>query len=633
MISTQPTKCMPGNPFKGPDDGDPLTSKELLILLAIPRAAKTTPSTTAFRLPLGPDPAQGWIDVNYSETCSIVSRLASTWKSRLGTLLNKSDDRMSGIGPGTTICIMAQPAVNSIFHHLAFGSLGCTVQYISLALGNDIICSSLRESECDAVLYSGIDDARVRFMKDNFDGVFIALPRNEFSCELVQEEKTGCAGSAPPWPEPRRPTPSLILHSSGTTGVPKLIRFSLFWYTLFLPTDDVKAIWAAYFPATTHSSPRPLQRHPQLIFCPPFWQSYHITLLIHLITTIPVTFGYLQDAAGLPSNQLISWARALDVGAIICSPRFLREMSTEEFQAQVDFLRSLNSITLTGGPVDRSMSELFEKYRLPITNLYNASEYGGDLSTKRPPYTHLRPGPRGPPLVLPISEPDADGSRQVQLWHTISTSPHIAYLHARGDPLIKFEPFPGEGPHKGELAVNTNDIFQEVHDEAGVAYIFLGRGDDMIRIVGYADMNASQFETELISTIDARWKEGVGCGWMLDAVQLFGNTLPHTALVVQVYPTSQRGETIGKEVLDDLYDAVERANKKLAPEPLRVDPRKWMLVMTSEGEAYGPNAESVQGLRLQVTHKHSLQRWQNVQAFKPWLDGLGNGSGTGLKET
>ncbi|CAE6502481.1 unnamed protein product [Rhizoctonia solani] len=465
-------------------------------------------------------------------------------------------------------------------------------------------------------------------MERRFDEALVSLPEEEFAHRLAQEEKGGRAGLAPSWPELRRPTPALIPHTSGTTGVAKLIRFSLFWYTLFLPTDDVKVISAAYFSGTAHSSPKPPQTQPQLIFSPSFWQSYHALLLIHLITATPVTFCHLQDAANLPSKQLIPWARALDVRSIICSPRVLREMSIEEFEAQAEFLGSLNSITVSGGPVDRSMSALFEKYHLPITNLYSASEFGGGLSAKRPPFTHLRPGPRGPPLVFPISEPDSDSSRQVQLWHTLSTSPHLAHFHARGGASLKLEPFPGEGPHKGEPAVNTNDIFQEVQDKgSGVAYIFLGRGDDMIRITGYGDMNASQFETEFISEIDARWKGAQGRKWMLHAVQLFGNTLPYTTLVVQLYSSNQGGK-LGQGELEELCEAVEQVNKKLTLGPLSVDPKK-MLVITP-GAAYGTNAASIDGLRLEVTHKHSLQRWRNLQVFKRWLEGLDAGEGLGV---
>ncbi|CAE6452830.1 unnamed protein product [Rhizoctonia solani] len=395
-MPTQPTDAMPNNPFKGPDE--------------------------AFRLPLGPDPASGSIDVNFSEACSIISRLASTWNSRLGALLSKPDHSPFSVGPGTTICVLVQPAVFGIFHHLAFGALGCTMQYVSLSLSDEVMHAHLCESKCNVILHSGIDD-RIKAIKEGFDGEVVRIPEEEHAQQLARGEKSGRAGLAPTWPEPRRPTPALILHSSGTTGAAELFRFSLFWYTIPLPTDDPKVISAAYFSTKADSSSRSPQKHPKLIFSPPFWQSYHSSLLIHLLTATPVTFGYFPDAANLPSNQLVSWAKALDVGSIICVPRFLREISIEEFEKQAEFLGGLHSISLVGGSVDRSMSALFEKYQLRITNLYSSSEFGGGLSAKAAPYTHLHPGPKGPPLVLPISEPDLDGSRQVQLWHALSTSP------------------------------------------------------------------------------------------------------------------------------------------------------------------------------------------------------------------
>ncbi|KAJ1304159.1 hypothetical protein OPQ81_008559 [Rhizoctonia solani] len=61
MDSTNPTRPSkpPPNAYEGPDDNDPLTEKELEILLAIPRAAENTPNDTAFRIPLGADPLYG----------------------------------------------------------------------------------------------------------------------------------------------------------------------------------------------------------------------------------------------------------------------------------------------------------------------------------------------------------------------------------------------------------------------------------------------------------------------------------------------------------------------------------------------------------------------------------------------
>ncbi|KAJ1302137.1 hypothetical protein OPQ81_000966 [Rhizoctonia solani] len=564
MSSLPSPNIQSNNPFKGPDDGDPLTPKELSILLAIPRTAQTSPNTMAFRLPLGPDPAQGWVDVNYSQTCAIVSRLASIWKSRLDTLLGSA-------GPGTTICMFVQPGVHAIFHYFAFRALGCTMQYLYSCLGISEICSKLRESNCDAILHSGMEDAWIRAMKAHFGEKLVALPEEEFAHQLARDEKEGRAGLAPPWPEPRRPTPALILHSSGTTGVPKLLRLSLFWYTLALPTDNVTGTSAVYSSGTVLARSKATEARPHLIFSPPFWGSYHYTLITRILMSTPITFCHFRDAGNLPPKQLMRWARALG-------------------------------------------------------NIYGISEFGRSLSARTPPYNHLRPDLECFPLVLPISEPDSNGSRQVQLWLPLSASPRLAHLYVRGGAQIKIEPFPGEGVHKGELAVNTHDIFQEVRDgESGFAYISLGRGDDMIRLARFGQMNASRFETELASIIYARHKEGLGGRWMIDTVQLFGNALPHTALVVQLCRSAPGEGTVQKEVLEELYGAVEQVNEKLCLGPTRVDPKRRMLVIAPEGEVYGPNADSVRGRQLELTHKRSLQRWKNVQNFKAWLDGLSDG--------
>ena len=49
-----------------------------------------------------------------------------------------------------------------------------------------------------------------------------------------------------------------------------------------------------------------------------------------------------------------------------------------------------------------------------------------------------------------------------------------------------------------------------------------------------------------------------------------------------------------------------------------------MLIVTLDGKAYGPGVSDLGGKvpQLIVTHKHSLQRWKNVEAFKSWLDRL-----------
>lgn len=193
----QPTCNANSIPYTGPCDCDPLTEEELSILLAIPRAAQTTPDAPLFRLPLGPDPALGWVDVTCIETYSIVSRLAAVWNTRLTDILHKRAEGAQlecSVGPGTTICIVVQPSVHALFHLLAFWALGCTVKYICTYVSDEIVDSSLRDSGCRVVLYAGMDDTWVSNRESQFDGEMVQLPVDEYAHQLACREKEGAGG-------------------------------------------------------------------------------------------------------------------------------------------------------------------------------------------------------------------------------------------------------------------------------------------------------------------------------------------------------------------------------------------------------------------------------------------------------
>ncbi|CAE6510188.1 unnamed protein product [Rhizoctonia solani] len=348
-----------------------------------------------------------------------------------------------------------------------------------------------------------------------------------------------------------------------------------------------------------------------------------------------MAFAHVHDLAKFPSGQFIGWARSLNAGGVICAPRFIRDVLASGSPSDIEFLQGMYTVAVSGSALDGSTAALAEKYKLKFVNGYGCTEFGGILLTTRPPYTHLRPLPGSSPLVLPISDPEPDGSRQVQFWHSCTTSHEIAHINAKGGVPLQFEPFPGEGPHKGEPAVKLDDIFKEVRDpsdvDSPVSYVYLGRSDDLIKLAGNGgwDINASVYETELTSEITsylASQTNEMG-RWTVNGVQLFGNNRPCTALVVQLCPVdrSEPDSEMGRNVFEHILNLVEFVNNKLGLDPhRRVHSRKRLLVITSEGKAYGSSvfalAEEVP--RLMVTHKHTLQRWKNVQAFGSWLDRL-----------
>ncbi|CAE6390629.1 unnamed protein product [Rhizoctonia solani] len=634
------TVIPPSESYIGPVDHGPkpLTEDELALLLALPRAAESNPNGTLFRLPLGPDPSMGWVDATCAESRSIVVRLADVWKSRLSDLLDNNGRPAldAPVGPGTTICIAAIPDFHGIFHLLAFWAMGCTVQYVSMADPMNAI-DQLNESGCKVMLCSGYDDNWIGARRKEFSGVIVQLPLEERADQLAKLEKQGQACTSL-WPAPQRPTPALILQSSGTTGRPKLLRLPLYYFTIRLAETGRTYLSLARLsrtPKTPHS-------HPRLAPVPFHWSSTFYYLFTHLTTATPMAFAYFSDIYQFPPTELIDWSIALDVGAIACSSGLIRLIPKHTYEAHAAFFRSLYSFSFTGSTMSNALSQVFEELRIHVVNLYGSSELGRILYASKAPYTHLRPCRGIPsPLIRPISEYGPDGSRYVELWITPSMSPQLAHHLTHGGVSVKLEPFPGDGPHQGELAVNLEDIFQEFAlsnaPETGTnnetVYIHVGRHGDHVQLGegGFGTVDGALYEGTIESKITARLGQPGSCPWSLDGVQLFGNNMTCTALVIQLRPdhsfTESPGVNSWKNLpIQELYESVEETNDSLGlTGRKRVHPGKCTLIVSSDGTfMYGEGSKRLSGLcvSLRMTHKRTLKRWENVLKFKPWLDGL-----------
>ncbi|CAE6482307.1 unnamed protein product [Rhizoctonia solani] len=619
-------------PYSGPSDDDPLTDDELGLLLAIPRAAESTPDATLFRLPLGPEPSMGSIDVTCAEVRSIVARLANVCKSRLSGLLSKPGDVTSDfIGPGMTICIATVPDFHGIFHLLAFWALGCTVQLVSMA-DPSVAMEQLNEVGCKLMLCSGFDDDWVEARKKQFGGVIVQLPEEEQAHELAKLEKQKQATAPVEWPAPVRPSPALIVQSSGTTGRPKLLRMSLYYYTIRHAQTCRAYLRLAEL---EHTSKTPYT-HPRLIALPFHWPSTFIFIFTHLVTATPATFVYLTDIYRFPPNKLIDWTISLDAGAIAFTTGPVRQIPKSTFQAHAEFLQSLYAVSLGGSTISSALSQVFEELRIPVKNVYGLSELGGIMHASKPPYTQLRPFHRIPhPLVYPISEYMPDGSRYVELWMTPEMSPHLAHQLAFDHAPVKLKPFPGDGPHKGKLAVNFEDIFQELtitnqpNSKFETVYIHMGRHADEVRLGegGFGSVYATLYEETVSSEISARIGQPGSYSWTVGGVQLFGNNMPCTALVIQLGVNHDLAMDPQNNLpIHELYESVEQTNDTLGLTGCRrVHTGMRTLIVGSDGSfAYGPGSERLDGLgiSLSLTHKRTPKRWENVCKFKPWLDGL-----------
>ncbi|KAG9122037.1 hypothetical protein FRC07_001755, partial [Ceratobasidium sp. 392] len=600
-------------------DTRPLSSSELKILLALPRAAEATPDALFFKIPRGPDPTLGFVNVSCSEAAAIVSRLAATWETRLADL--------------------------GLVHN-TFWAIGCCAQYVDTVLEPRVRLSLLKEGDPDVLIYYQDNLGELAHEAEEALKIpIIALPEEERAIELATKEKEETR-PAPPWPAPRRPTPSVIIHSSSSTSNPKLFRLSLQYWAQNLESHS--ELITSCGPRTSNETNR-----TRLLVSSPSWHTFNNILILHLATRAPIAFAEKYDPGSLTSSEILDWMVASEAVQIVLPPLYAREMlrlafnsdGTTKQEKWANAMKGLDSFGTTGADVDSALSELFVKCNVKAMNLFGTSELGGLLISTCPPYHYLHPYPDiPPPLSIPVSDGASSTNHElllntegctivsppqlVQLWTPASSHPRLAHMVAENSTLVDVEPYPGPGPMHGQPATRWSDLFYELQitrDSTAspeVVYIHAGRTDDFIRLSSNDGVRASEVELALSAAIEAKL-DGLG-GWELDVVQVFGTNRPHTAAVAQLRRAATVESPSG-QVVTSIREAVGDVNKELKLiEKVQMDAYRRVLVVTESGECLseGSYEESLKGTQpvLHTTHKHTVQRWVNAQTFGPWLD-------------
>ncbi|QRV82054.1 AMP binding enzyme [Ceratobasidium sp. AG-Ba] len=603
-------------------------------------AAESTPDALLFKIPRGSDPALGYVDVSCAEAAAIVSRLAAVWSTRLSDL---------GLAPsektGLIIAIAVEPCVHAFFHHLAFWALGCCLQYFETVLQPSVIGTLLKNGGSAALLYSADNlQEMAQGIKGRLNIPIIAFPEEEQALCLVVREKEGNT-PAPPWPAPRRPTPSVIIHSSSSTSNPKLIRLSLQYWAQSLDSHS-ELITSSGLRNSDNAN------RIRLIVSSPSWHTFNNILVLHLATRAPVAFAQKCEIASLTPAEILDWLVVSKAGQIVTPALHAREMlrlafesdGTPKHEEWARALKGLDSLGITGSDIDSALSDLLVKCNVKAINLFGTSELGGLLKSDGPPYHFLHPYPDiPPPIAIPFSEAEPSMKytfdshigdytivtqpQLVQLWTLVSSHPRLAHMVAENNAPLKIESYPGPGPAHGQPATKWSDLFYEFkitrgsNSEPETIYVHAGRTDDFIRLSSNEGINASEVELALGAAIRAKMDNLEG--WELDVLQVFGTNQPRMALVVQLRQVGEGSPP--NEVVASIRTAVNSVNQELGLiEEVRLDPQKRLLVVTDSGECLNDSRYSDRfkdpGPTLSTTHKHTTKRWINVEKFDPWLE-------------
>lgn len=155
----------------------------------------------------------------------------------------------------------------------------------------------------------------------------------------------------------------MIIHSSSSTGSPKLIRLSLQYWAQSLESHSE---------LITSSGPRSSSdgiNHTRLLPSSPCWHTFNNILILHLATRIPVAFVHHCDIFSLTPLETLNWLVASKATQVVTPVQHASEMlrlafnpdGTPKKEEWASTLRGLDSLGTTGSDIDSLLSEFFVK--------------------------------------------------------------------------------------------------------------------------------------------------------------------------------------------------------------------------------------------------------------------------------
>ncbi|KAL8681951.1 MAG: hypothetical protein Q9186_001959 [Xanthomendoza sp. 1 TL-2023] len=528
-----------GHPYSHRYSNSSLNSLPALVAYA----AATYKQEIAFIYPLSEAVDSSYASLSWEGFDKITDSVASLYSEQLqGELANANASKtqptvaLRGRGTGIEVYITV----------VALQKLNIRILHLSSALSPTIVQTLYDRCSAIAVIidaeYSGDplpNTRKIPLIEDPFD-----LPTSTTSTSTVRFED-----NLDPWDRP-----SIIVHSSGSTGVPKPIihtnRSILLMaraYRLF-PTFHIQN-WYLLFP---------MQAIASNIILPSAFP-YGLVTIFPPRKSPPSPEAIL---AGLEASAQLG----SPVECVHSNPHVLESIFNRIKNTTKDFspLRNLKIFQSGGAPLADNVSKTLIEEGVNVKIIYGSSELNVIMRT----YPHDRSNSRIETMrFLPIPSINTHISMEpvdAGFYEIVVREGFACAAEIWGFGL-------GTQAQSGEL-FRTNDLF--VRDEAMEkgSWILKGRRDDML-ILASGAMNISAAEVE-----GAIKDEGDG---LIKAVMLVGHGREKTGLLVELDEEKDRQRSE-----DDVWNIVDRVNENLS-EKARIGRDMVMVLKDGKGLLVG----------------------------------------------
>ncbi|KAI8947822.1 hypothetical protein F4801DRAFT_605107 [Xylaria longipes] len=419
--------------------------------------------------------------------------------------------------------VVAVVGVSNLEYHLYFFALqrvGWRTLLMSPRLADQGFAHLIRQTKCKTVLVSGISAEAMKRV-NNAEGFELDI------VPMVDLQRLEEVGQGPlnlylPVLELKHPSdsPQLIIHSSGTTGLPKPVPMNSGEW-LLQNTELVERI-PQYDTLTTL----------------PVFHSFGIGTLFRMLLSgrrlsvmsaeRPVTASSLLEALGLTMSK-----------TLVTVPQVLKFCA--EVKGGPALLAQLDSVVLAGSAVPQQLGDELVEEGVTISTIYGQTESGG--------------------LMQPGTGKE---------WCWVSPLPHA-------EPFMKFEPVEGEEnvchlvilpglptkilSNRGDGSYGTNDLFER-HPSDPRKWKFAGRADDIIVLVNGEKADPTPLEQALSVNVNVHAAVVFGAGY--------------DSLGILVIPSESAAGLSKAELLDSIKPNLKLGNAKV-PAYARVSPDSVIL--------------------------------------------------------
>ncbi|KAI5805795.1 hypothetical protein EDC01DRAFT_700856 [Geopyxis carbonaria] len=439
----------------------------------------------------------GWTEYSYSEMHKLVDIYATAYNQQLPQRSTSDDPRI-------TIALLGPTNLEYILSFLALQRLGLTCLFLSTRLGDPAYAHLFSKCECSHVIVAPSFQAtidRVAALRPGLqsvplkgiDSVDLHAAHTELELRLDPEKENRSAG----W----------IIHSSGSTGLPK-------------PVGQVQA--------GSLMGCRQIPIYSNGYTTLPLFHTFGLVNLLQSLTQcVKVSF----HPATLPQTaaNILAGVEATGSRILYCVPYTMKLLS--EAPSGIERLRAAtDSIVFGGSSAPDDLGTRLVNAGLHLRNFYGSTECGVLMSeASRKLWNYLRVVPAAVPFVQWEQQPGSD-----DLFELVVRSGWPPKVYS----------------NRPDGSYATRDLFQRHADvDNAECYKYVGRLDDTIVLSN--GEKANPIPLEICARTNA----------LVAECMAFGAERPSLGLIVIAAPAA--AEISRDELVDAIWPDIEAGNGKL----------------------------------------------------------------------